>query len=127
MELEIELRQAIASHGAWKERLRLAVETGRSDISVETVCRDDRCALGRMLEACDAGTKQSVRWKCVREVHADFHRSAGQILEHALAGRPREARAAMAYTSAYAGLSAKLIAELSAWKSEAARMPVAVR
>lgn len=126
MELDLELRRALVSHGDWKERLRIAVETGQSEISVETACRDDRCSLGRMLLNCDAETKETMRWKCVRALHGDFHRTAGHVLELALAGRQREARAAMAYSSDFAGLSAKLAAELAAWRTEAVHTTVAV-
>ena len=41
MELEIELQRAIATHLDWKERLRLAVDSSRSTMSVETACRED--------------------------------------------------------------------------------------
>jgi methyl-accepting chemotaxis protein len=125
MDIESELRRAIASHGAMKLRLRLAVDTGTSDLTVAAMCRDDRCALGRWLYALDATTQDTMRWRCVRAVHAEFHEHAGAVLELALAGRPREARAAMSYSSAFAGTSAKLVAELMAWKSESARLCVA--
>ncbi len=123
MSFDSEIRQAICAHAAWKETLNAAVTTGRSMMSVETACKDDHCRLGRWLHGLDEPTKASHRWKCVAEVHAQFHEEAAQVLAWALAGETAVARAAMSYSSRFAGVSAKLTRELQAWQMEEAGAP----
>ena len=113
-----QIRSAIDAHAAWKDSLRLAIETGTSAFKVETVCRDDQCQLGRWLISLDAPIQASSRWQCVKAVHAEFHREAAKVLELALAKKASAARSAMGYTSAFGGTSSKLARELRAWESE---------
>ena len=40
---------ALASHAAWKDRLRAAIDIRSSAIPAETVWRDDQCAFGKWL------------------------------------------------------------------------------
>lgn len=123
MSFDSEIRQAICAHAAWKETLNAAVNTGRSVLSVETACKDDHCRLGRWLHGLDEPTKASHRWKCVAHSHAQFHEEAAQVLALALDGKPSAARAAMSYSSRFAGVSAKLTRELQAWQMEEAGAP----
>lgn len=118
--MDFEIRNAIQVHSAWKDRLKTAIGTGQSDMSIEVVCQDDQCRLGRWLYSLDAPTQASFRWQCVRQVHADFHRHAAKVLELALAGDQRAAQAATAYSSPFAQTSARLIGELSTWQRETA-------
>lgn len=118
MQLEQQIESAIEAHSEWKRRLNSAIDTGQSAHSVAVVCRDDRCALGQWLHSLDGSTKDSFRWQCVRTTHAEFHAEAAQVLELALAGKKRDARARITYSSSFTGLSNKLTAELTAWKRE---------
>lgn len=116
------INQAIAAHSDFRERLVSAIAAGQSSLTVERVCQDNQCTLGRWLYTMDGSTQATPRWQCVRTVHAEFHQEAARVLEFALAGKARDARSAIAYSSAYTGLSRRLTTELEAWKNEAVRM-----
>lgn len=116
--MDSEIRNAIQVHGEWKERLADAIQTGRSQFTVETVCQDDQCRLGRWLYTLSEPTKASHRWRCVQQIHADFHRHAANVLDLALLGNRSAAKAATSYSSGFAQTSARLNAELKAWQQE---------
>lgn len=121
-----EIQKAIAAHGMWKQRLRTAIATGQSDVSVSDVCHDNQCAFGKWLYTLDPATRSSNRWQCVRTLHADFHREAARILELALAGRKFEAEEALTFSRPFSDISAKLTAEMMAWK-RGAPQPASIR
>jgi methyl-accepting chemotaxis protein len=116
---QIEL--ALAAHAAWKERLRLAIETQSSEIAVTTVRQDNQCAFGKWLHdaSLDKGVKQSPQYAKCLDLHRQFHVTAGSVMSDALAGRRQEANRAMAPESEFAAISASLIAALMAWDGAA--------
>ncbi len=118
MSFDVEIRDAVQVHAAWKQRLNTAIRTGQSDLSVAVVCRDDQCRLGRWLYSLDEPMQASHRWQCVRRKHADFHRHAARVLELALSGDTSAARAATSYSSGFAQTSARLMADLIEWQKE---------
>ena len=111
------IETAIASHGAWRARLREAAATGTSDVDLARVKRDDLCDLGKWLyREADAVDRRSASYGRVRQVHAVFHLEAARVLELALQGRQAEAEAAMAIRTPFASMSAALAAALTAWR-----------
>lgn len=117
--IQEEIQKAIGAHGMWKQRLRTAVATGHADITVEITCQDNQCAFGKWLYTLDGATRSSPRWQCVQTAHADFHREAGRVLELALGGKKKEAEEALSFSSRFNEVSAKLTAEMMAWKKQA--------
>ena len=112
---------AIRDHGGWKQRFRISVLAHHSDLPVEIVCQDNRCAFGHWLYSLDEHEKATPRWNCVRSAHADFHREAARILGLALECKQDEALAALRFPSKFSGLSAQLGKELDTWKRELMR------
>jgi methyl-accepting chemotaxis protein len=108
--------KGIWAHTRWKARLRQAIDTGESDVSVENAIVDDVCEFGKWLYGLPDGARQSPQWKRVRELHAQFHRDAGNVLSLALSGRRQEAERAFGLGSEFAGVSKDLIEALSRWK-----------
>jgi len=108
--------KAIAAHARWKSHLREAIETGKSEFTIDRVRPDNVCEFGRWLLERPLDQRLGEQFKTVRDLHARFHVEASQVLEMALAGRRDEARAAMAVGSPFASVSAKLTASMSAWK-----------
>lgn len=109
------IEKALAAHGAWKQRLRAAIEAGRSDFVVAVVQVDDQCEFGKWLYGLDAVEKAHPRAMKIRALHADFHREAGRILAMALAGKKADAEAAVAPTSQFGKMSGALALELNGW------------
>lgn len=120
-QLSQQITDAIGAHGMWKMRLRTAITTGQSDITPAVAGCSDQCAFGKWLEGRElsADIRAGVPYQVVRRLHADFHRSAGSVLAHALAGRPQQASAAM--NGEFTERSEKLVRALAKWKGEVGR------
>ncbi len=113
-----EIDKAVAAHGMWKTRLKMAIETGTVEVPVETIKQDNQCAFGKWLYGASltAGDKTSTHYKSVKELHAKFHKSAARVAELALAGKKSEAEALMALRGEFSDASADLTAAMIAWK-----------
>ncbi|MCA1957940.1 MAG: CZB domain-containing protein [Nitrospira sp.] len=112
-----EINKAIGAHGMWKTRLSQAIETGRTDMSVDAVRVDNQCAFGKWLygSTLNEQDKNSVHYREVRALHAEFHKTAAKVLEYAMAGKKQEALQLMAIEGDFAKISSKLTASMSAW------------
>lgn len=102
--------KAIAAHGQWKQRLRDAVATGKSEFKPEVVRTDNNCDLGKWIygEAKSSMPGHPVVEE-VRKLHAEFHKEASNILDLALKGKKAEAEAAMGLGSNYSKVSTALV------------------
>ena len=112
------INAAIGAHAEWKQRLRSASDTGKSEWSVDRVSPDNLCAFGKWLYSLPETERQEERWTLVRSLHADFHKEAAKVLDLALRGIQAEAKALMAFESVYAKTSAKLTWEMMEWKKK---------
>ena len=85
-------KNAVAAHQAWKGRL-LAVLDGSSQENFDpaVVGRDNACALGIWIHGPSA-PKHRPTFGRLQQTHADFHEAAAQILKHAAAGKPAQAK-----------------------------------
>ena len=111
-----EITKAIAAHGQWKERLRQANQSGLSGYTPEGVEPDNRCDFGKWLYALGKEDQNTVQWKKIQTLHAEFHKETARILRLALTGKQTEGTQAMAVGSQYANLSAPLVNELVEWR-----------
>ena len=100
--------KAIGAHGAWKQKLIEVTEGHHSDLKVETVRADDACEFGKWLYSLPSSARTTEAGKRVHSLHADFHKTAADVLELALAGRKEETHAALSRGSQFALLSSKL-------------------
>ncbi len=84
---------ALDSHVKWKARLRASIEDGSGEpIDQDKVARDDCCALGQWIAG--VGSRDFGHLPAFAEMqarHAEFHRSAGEVLALARAGHRDEA------------------------------------
>ncbi|MGC9220370.1 MAG: CZB domain-containing protein [Solirubrobacteraceae bacterium] len=111
-----QLTHGIAAHGAWKNRLRKAIETGHSEYSVETLSRDDQCDLGNWFyNGMDATERTSEHFNTAMATHREFHRVAGGVLADALAGHKDQASSSMAIGGEFSKVSAAITMELMNW------------
>jgi hypothetical protein len=121
-----EIDKAIAAHGAWKDRLTAAVDTGKLEIPIATIRTDNACAFGMWLfgTTITADDKSTPQYKEIMKLHAEFHRTAARIAELALSGRKEEAQTMLQSGKEYAKISGQLQSALKKWK-ESALKPVA--
>ncbi|MCK5881159.1 MAG: CZB domain-containing protein [Sinobacterium sp.] len=117
MKIHDEINSAIAAHGAWKDKLKTAIDTGVCESTPEKVKMDNNCSFGKWLhERIDPADKTSLHYTEVVEMHAKFHKEAGSILESALNGRKEEASDKMALGSDFAVYSGMLTRKMEQWK-----------
>ena len=115
-----ELDKAIAAHGMWRTRLKMAIDTGALDTPVATIRVDNQCALGKWLygTTLNAQDKLSENFKTVQSLHADFHKSAAGVAELALSGKKSDAEKMMSLNGEFSVVSGKLIGALMEWKKK---------
>ncbi len=108
---------ALAAHTQWKKRLQDAVASGRSDFKVNDVRKDNVCEFGRWLYGLSESERQINACKEVMGLHAEFHKTAAEILELALQGKKEDAQKQLEYGGTYSHISGKLVLALNAWKN----------
>jgi hypothetical protein len=112
------IESGLAAHALWKKRLLEAIEKGRSDFQVATVRKDNACDFGKWLHGLPAEDRSGEDFRKVLELHAEFHRAAGDILALAVEGKKEEARKQLEYGGAYGHVSGKLILAMNGWKEK---------
>ena len=117
MTLENEIIKAIEAHWKWKMRLRSAIDSGKLDANPVEVAKDNICDFGRWLYGSTIPNTErtSADYPSVRELHADFHKCAANVLECVANGQKAQADALM--TGEYAEVSVALIAAMTKWKA----------
>jgi hypothetical protein len=117
MSMKENLQKAIAAHGLWKQRLRSAMGTGKSEFAPATVRLDNQCEFGKWLFSLDPASRQSPHYNKVKSIHADFHKEAARILDLALNGKRSEAEEGLSRMGKFEKLSAGLTLEIMGWSS----------
>ncbi len=113
-----ELDDAIGAHGRWKTNLKNAIATGKIETSIETIRVDNQCTFGKWLYG---GTltpkdKASSHYGIVKNLHAEFHKTAACVAELAVTGKKAEAEKMMALGGEFASISSKLTRAMMDWK-----------
>jgi methyl-accepting chemotaxis protein len=86
------MASALEAHRAWGTRLRQAIDTGTSSMSVEEAGEDDRCGFGKWLHGPGSfRDRDPERWQQLHDLHEQFHRHASKILALATSGQARQA------------------------------------
>ena len=113
------LAAAIDTHAAWRPQLEQAIAEGRAGLTVSAAQDAACCDLGRWLagEAGRAALATDPQLATIRRLHGDFHRTAGDLLAHALRGDRLGAEALLLGT--YADRSARLLSALRKWRATA--------
>lgn len=119
MSLKLKIAQSVTSHSEWKKRLIKAIDTGESEFTPERVCKDDNCEFGKWLYSCSVEDKSSEHYDKVKDLHAEFHKEAAEVLSLALANNKDAARKAISTGSNYLSISSKLTRQMMAWSREA--------
>lgn len=112
-----DIKTAISAHGAWKARLKSAIDSGKIEIPIATIRQDNQCIFGEWLygPTIAANVKESADYKTARELHAEFHKAAAQVAELAMAGKKEEAEKMLGLGGKYADASAKLTKSMMEW------------
>lgn len=117
--LQEAFQKAILAHGQWKNRLIRAIETGKSEFTVETVKKDNHCEFGKWIYTGAPLTLQNTpEFQEIKRLHAEFHVEAAKIIELALAGKKTEAEQRMKIGGPFLAKSASLIRTITACKAK---------
>ena len=99
MSIHEEITNAISAHGAWKHKLRKAIDSGTSESTPDKVKMDNNCSFGKWLhERIEPSAKSSPFYDEVVKLHARFHAAAGEILALAIDGQKDKANELMGAT-----------------------------
>jgi hypothetical protein len=118
-QLHNQINNAIGAHGSWKIKLRIAINKGKSDHSIEHVRCDDTCTFGKWIYSAEIGepTRQSTPYNVIKRLHAEFHVCAAEVLKMATSGNT--AGAANLLEGDFTARSEKLVRGLRKWRGEA--------
>ncbi len=113
-----ELDRAIGAHGMWKTRLKAAIDRGSIDVAVQVIEADRECVFGKWLHGStlSPADKATSHYQTVRELHAEFHKTAARVARLAIDGKKKEARAMMDLAGEYTALSGKLTRAMMDWR-----------
>lgn len=118
MNVHDEIDKAISAHGQWKAKLRNAIDSGECESTPDKVKMDNNCSFGKWLHyRIDESYKGSGFYGEVLELHANFHKEAGAILEFALKGKKEEANELMKIGGKFASYSGQLTRKMKEWQA----------
>ena len=118
--LREQIQKAITAHGVFKVRVGQMVEAGTAEMTPQVAAADNQCPLGQWLYGgLDASARSSPQYQSVKELHATFHKAAGDVVALSAARKRTEAMAALEMGSTFKQSSSKLVIALSNWADAA--------
>jgi len=106
---------AMASHLAWTETFKASIASGKVSEKARTAGYDDLCDFGKWLYSLDDSVKHQPAYRKVKDLHYQFHATAGQIVS--LMKSAAFAEATLLLDSNYAVVSAQLLQALREWQT----------
>ena len=85
-----EIDSALTYHKLWKEHLLEAIEKGTSNFQVGIVRSDNSCQFGKWIYSLWEREKNNPEFLKMKQLHAEFHKTASEILELAINGKKKE-------------------------------------
>jgi len=110
------ISSAIVAHRDWKIALRVAINTGRSDLTPDEAAKNNKCAFGHWLHHDILPQDKGEQYNDIVHLHSRFHQEAGHILEVALQGEKAEAKALLDQGDGFRMLTDDLIKKLRRWE-----------
>jgi hypothetical protein len=99
--------EVIGAHVMWKQRLiGFLAGSNTEALDPDTIRLDNRCALGKWIYGDGASMSQLSKYDEVRDLHAQFHQFAADIVDLHLAGNTADAEKLL--LGDYSRLSEKL-------------------
>lgn len=117
LKIRMQLAKAMMAHEAWRGRLEIAIETRDSKFSPEKVRVDNACDFGKWFYSLPETERSTAKMETIRQLHAEFHQQAAQILQFALDGNKDQAEKLMSPKSRFTRISQHLVGLLAQWAS----------
>ncbi|MCS7213456.1 MAG: CZB domain-containing protein [Candidatus Calescibacterium sp.] len=112
-EIKSNIDKAIAAHNLWKARFKEAIQNKKIDFSVDFVRSDRNCDFGKWLYSVN---DISEYYRKVKELHAEFHKTAARVIEYINQGRVDEAEKMLSVSGDFSQASARLTKAMMEWK-----------
>jgi hypothetical protein len=109
---------ALTAHSQWKKRLQEAINNGKSEFKVDVVKTDNACQFGQWLYNLPDADKKNPEFENIKNLHAEFHKTAASILELGLSGKKEDALKRIEHGGDYGRITGKLVLALNDWKNK---------
>lgn len=111
--------KAVSAHASWKARLRSAISNGKADIMSATAKMDNQCDFGKWLYSSEISPadKACEHYRNVKQLHAEFHREAGKVIDCVTHGKKNEAETSLAMGGSFAKASSALTEAMIRWRN----------
>lgn len=109
------ISDAIASHLEWTETFKRSIASGKVSEKARIAGYDDLCEFGKWLYSLDDAVKHLPAYRKVKDLHYQFHATAGQIVT--LMNSAAFAEATLLLGGGYAVVSAQLLQALREWQA----------
>jgi hypothetical protein len=119
MSREVAITNALGAHGLWVARFRRVI-AGQEKVEAAIVGRDDQCEFGKWMQADGQKHLDAASFKELRQLHQEFHRVAGALVQRVDAGDLASAKRSMELGGDFNKASAVLAQALMKAKSKAA-------
>ena len=113
-----DIEEISIAHAQWKKEFLNSISSQQSELDPEVVKRDDVCQFGKLLHGLPQEDMQSEHFITVKNLHADFHKAAGEIAELAATGRRDEALKTIEGYGQLSNIMGKLGLALRVWESK---------
>lgn len=100
---------AISAHIDWKMKLTKYMANPDRSLKSEIVCKDNQCALGKWIYGDGQEHRHYHEYEQLRTAHAEFHQTAGDVINLIHAGKVHEANNIMSPVGRYASVSDKCV------------------
>jgi methyl-accepting chemotaxis protein len=109
---------AVRAHFVAMDKLVAYLSNPSGSSPASDVYKDDQCPLGRWIYGAGRAHADNREYTELRTVHAEFHRSAGQLLEVANQGRSVANRMTLGSDSAFARSSSAIVKAIMALRAK---------
>lgn len=121
VEKPFDFNAAISAHIDWKMKLSKYLQNPDGTLDHNKVCLDNACALGKWIYGDGQSHQQSHSdlYSALKESHASFHRTAGDIIKLINSGHREQAEAMLGPSGPYLSVSEKTVSLIRKLKTVA--------
>lgn len=108
--------QAIAAHGAWKQKLSEYLRKRDGSMKPGDIGMDSKCPLGQWIYGEGSKYLKLPEYSTLKNEHARFHRAAAEVVHRADLGQSTSSEMALGSNSEFASASSSVVMAIMAMK-----------
>lgn len=113
--------QAIAAHGAWKQKLASYLVKPDGSLKPNEISPDNKCPLGQWIHGEGVQHSKLPEYAALKGEHAHFHKAAADIVRKADAGQAMTQETALGAKSEFSVASSAVVMAIMNMKKHAAK------